>query len=207
LLNPSKVAGLRAFVFVETTAATRRRFLGVATPTDVRRSLGLRYPWFEETFVKALRDYYPNEVMTAGTTHPDATLLSDWISPLLTADPTSISNLAQHYVERLQCLSPPPLLAASFLELKEPSPIWERAAWIDGELLERDLQGVLEYAWVPDSPDSPKWVLAERIARRRGSFVAIVERDQRFVSLVDRWALVEEPRASGSNARHAHRAA
>lgn len=196
-----EVTGIRAFVFLEKTASTRRRFLGVSTPTDVSRALGRRYPWLEEAFIKALRDQFPAEAK-----YGDASTLSNVISPLLSADPQRISALAKRYVERLQrTATPQPSDPGPFLEITESPIVWERTSWIDGELLERDLQGVLEHAWVQELPDSPKRVVAERIARRQASFVALVERDQRFVSLVDRWALVAELVANGLDSRRAQR--
>jgi hypothetical protein len=56
-----EVTGLRAFVFLESAASTRRKFLGVATPANVRRTLGNKYPWLEEAFARALcaQEIYP----------------------------------------------------------------------------------------------------------------------------------------------------
>jgi len=54
-----EVRGLRAFVFLESAANIRRRFLGVATPMNLRRALGTRYPWLEEAFARALYAEYP----------------------------------------------------------------------------------------------------------------------------------------------------
>ncbi len=79
---------------------------------------------------------------------------------------------------------------------------WERTRWIDGERLERDLAGYLEHAWYQDSPDQARSLAKEAIARRKGSFVALVNQDRQFLGLVDRLALVDQmwnERDSGSD--------
>ena len=78
------------------------------------------------------------------------------------------------------------------MEIGTAPKTWERAHWIDGERLERDLVGVLEYAWVDESLDSPRSLVSEAVIRRNASFVAIVDSDRRFVGLVDRYALLTQ---------------
>lgn len=71
---------------------------------------------------------------------------------------------------------------------------WERARWIDGERLERDLAGYLDYEWCLDSPDQVRSITIEAIARRSSAFVALVDDDRRFLALVDRYALLDQLR-------------
>jgi hypothetical protein len=185
-----EVSGLRAFVFLESVAGNRRRFLGVATPANVRRALGRRYPWLEESFAKALITHYPKQ---AEPTTPLTSKFSNQLSPFTAAEPWNISNFVRKFIEELQrTIDPPANESKSYLEIETQPKTWERTHWIDGERLERDLVGSLEYSWVEESPDSPRSTVAEAVIRRNASFVALVDSDRRFISLVDRYALLAE---------------
>lgn len=182
-----EVTGLRAFVFLESAAGTRRRFLGVAPPTTVRRALGKRYPWLEEAFARALRGAYPAFVQRAK--QGESAFSKE--APFTAGEPGTVVHLVKRFVEELQRTTSPPIdECESYLEIGTQPPIWERAHWIDGERLERDLGGVLESASVEDSPDSQRSLLTEAVLRRNASFVALVESDRRFVGLVDRHSLL-----------------
>ena len=185
-----EVTGLRAFVFLESTANTRRKFLGVATPANVRRALGRRYPWLEEAAARAL---------TAGLPGPQqaekkgVSTFTNWQSPFSSAESWNLSNFVMQFVGNLQRNTEPPEdEELSYLEIGTAPKLWERAYWIDGERLERDLVGVLEYAWVDESLDSPRHLVSEAVIRRNASFVALVDSDRRFVGLVDRYALLTQ---------------
>jgi hypothetical protein len=185
-----EVTGLRAFVFLETAASTRRKFLGVATPANVRRALGRRYPWLEEAFARALSAGFP---IVKPAEAPGVSTFSNWISPFSPTQPYMLSSFVQQFVQSLQRTTPPPQNERrSYLEIGTAPQTWERAHWIDGERLERDLAGVLEYAWVDESPDSLRSVVSEAVIRRNASFVALVDSDRRFAGLVDRHALLTQ---------------
>jgi hypothetical protein len=186
-----EVSRLRAFVFIESTANTRRRFLGVATPANVRRALGRRYPWFEESVVSALSSQGPGVQSAADI--PFVSKFNGWQSPVASSDPYTVSAFVRQFVANLQRTTDAPVdEQPSYLEIGAAPKIWERAQWIDGERLERDLVGVLEYAWVDESLDSPRSAVSEAVARRNASFVALVDSDRRFVGLVDRFALLTQ---------------
>lgn len=185
-----EVTGLRAFVFLESAASTRRRFLGVATPGSVRRALGRRYPWLEEAVARALSAEFPNVQQPE---KEGVSTFSNWISPFAPAEPWRVSNFVRQFVQNLQrTTDPPEIERRSYLEIGSAPKTWERAHWIDGERLERDLVGILEYAWVDESPDSPRSLVSEAVIRRNASFVALVDSDRRFVGLVDRYALLTQ---------------
>lgn len=185
-----EVTGLRAFVFLESTASTRRKFLGVATPANVRRALGRGYPWLEEACAWALSGQYPNVPQLVP---PSVSRFSNQSSPLTPAEQGRVSNFVKQFVENLQRQTDPPENERrSYLEIGTAPQTWERTHWIDGERLERDLVGVLEYAWVNELLDSPQSLVSEAIIRRNASFVALVDSDRRFVGLVDRYALLTQ---------------
>jgi hypothetical protein len=190
------VTGLRAFVFLESAANTRRRFVGVATPSNVRRALGRRYPWFEEAFARALSSEYPN--VQQGES-PSVSTFSNQTSPFTPGEQWRVTNFVRQFVQNLQRTTDPPENERhSYLEIGTTPKTWERAHWIDGERLERDLVGVLEYAWVDEALDSPRRLVSEALIRRNASFVALVDSDRRFVGLVDRYALLNQMAIEGN---------
>ena len=183
-----EVTGLRAFVFLESAAGVRRRFLGVATPANIRRALGRRYPWLEEAFARALIINYPSQAV------PPPQFVSQFCNKPSPLAPGSAKGFAKNFVEGLQRTSDPPTDEInSYLDIgDQATKTLERTQWIDGELLEQDLAGFLENSWVEESPDIPRITVSESVARRSTSFVALVDSDRRFISLVDRYALLSE---------------
>lgn len=184
-----EVRGLRAFVFVEQAGWIRRRFLGIATPANVRRSLGARYPWLEEAFARALAAQYQNKPNDM----PGNSTFLNQLSPLSHDGQSRVKDFVKSFVENLQRVTEPPIHEKeSYLELNTVPPKKERTQWIDGERLERDLGGSLDYGWYDDSPDTPRNLRVEAILRRTGPFIALVDSDRRFQRLVDRNALLDQ---------------
>ncbi len=188
-----EVSHLRALVFLETAAGVRRRFLGIATPRDVRVALGHRYPWLEQAFALAYAARYDQvkpDVKGQSTLGARAYVLD-------VSQRDTIRTLVREFIGNIQrSTEPPPEESASYLSFQPPpgsatsSTIWERAEWIDGERLERDLAGCLEYSRYADSPDLSRRARIDGILRRQGHFVALVDEDRRFAGLIDRCALL-----------------
>jgi|GEM_PF-2045275 len=183
------ITKLRAFVFVETQNGVRRHFLGIATPGDIRAALTARYPWLEEAYIRAAADQYPGIFADM----PGMSRFSNQ-PPLFSAtDQWRASAFTQSFIQNIQRTTmPPPEEADSHLEIGLQPGIWERAHWIDGERLERDLAGQLEYSWYQESPDEARQSTGQAVARRNGAFVALVDEDRRFIGLIDRYALLDQ---------------
>jgi len=182
-----RVRGLRAFVFVETSRVTRKRFVGIATPSDVHRALGAQYPWLEEAQQRAAVSQYNAPAADA----PGKSRFSNQ-APILGPDPSRVSGFVNSFVANIQRTStPPPDESSSHLEIGTSPQTWERTNWIDGERLERDLSGCLSYTYCEEALDQPAALLVNAIIRRNGDFVAVVDSDRRFLRLVDRRAVLE----------------
>jgi hypothetical protein len=183
------VTKIRAFVFVENTGSVRHQFLGVATPAEIQAAMAERYPWLAEAYVRTAAGEY-------GVQPAEASGVSRFRkqTPLfIAAEPWRINNFVRQFIETVQRTSPPPPdEAESHLELEAKPRRWERAHWITGERLERDLAGRLKSSWYHYSPDSSRRSVAEAVARRDGPFVAFVDQDRRFLSLIDRHALLDQ---------------
>lgn len=193
--------GLRAFVFLETTPGTRRKFVGFASPANVRRMLALRYPWLEESLARALNDVYgrpPSDEKDQSAVSKDLSAFSNKPYPL-NGDEKAVSDLVRKFVDHLQRTTDPPATERdTYLQVpKRPGDAgtpadWERAQWISAQQLERDLSGRIDDEWVEESPDTPRIAVAESVVRRRTAFVALVDKNGRFRGLVDRLALLEQ---------------
>ncbi len=183
------VRNLRALVFVESSSGVRRRFLATASPSDVYRALALRYPWLEGAWLQASAAQYPQE----GSEENGRSDFSHEHPLFSGADWEMVNRFARDFLQRIQRTTLPPeedqelYLGAG----KQPA-IWEKTQWMDGERLERDLRGCLQYAWCEDSPDKPPKAVVNAVARRHAPFVALVDSDRRFLSLVDRYALLDQ---------------
>ena len=191
-----EVIGVRAFVFLVTSAGANRRFLGVATTADIRRSLGARYPWFDEAAARAMASAYPPAPVSVPVAGAEPVSdFSNAISPVASAD--SSRGFVRLFIQAIQrTIKPIDLEASSYLELSptamEPIQKWERARWIDGDGLERVLGDALSFDWVEDSTDLPRREIAGKVMRKKSSLVALVDGDRRFLGLADRFALLSQ---------------
>jgi hypothetical protein len=193
------VRGLRAFVFLETSSVTRKRFLGVATPSDVYRLLAVRYPWLEEAHLRAAASQYG----AVADEKPGISRFSNQLPVFFASDQWRITSFVNAFISNIQRTTPPPDdEKTAHLEIGTSPQTWERAHWIDGERLERDLAGALTYAWCEESLDQPESSTADSIIRRSGDFVAFVDKDRRFLRLVDRHALLERVSYQRDNVRN-----
>lgn len=186
-----EVRGIRAFVFLESVAGVRKRFIGIASPASVRRGLGTRYPWLEEAWARAMVQQFG----VAPVDQEGVSMFSGQGSPLFgMEDQWRVTELIRAFVAGLQRSTTPPENENHFYLTIEsqPNKIWERASWIDADRLERDLAGLMETQWCEDSPDRPRSLLADAIVRRNGQFVALVDEDRRFKGLVDRYTLLAQ---------------
>ena len=161
----------------------------------------MRYPWLEEAVARALADSFSKPPFQQ--LKKKASRHSPTGFPLLhRPNPSKVSSFVRQFVQNLQrTTDPPENERLSYLEIGIAPKTWERAHWLDGERLDRDLTGVLEYAWVDESLDSPRNLVSEAVVRRNASFVALVDSDRRFVGLVDRYALLTQTSAARNSAR------
>ncbi|MCU0588096.1 MAG: hypothetical protein MUF52_08050 [Syntrophobacteraceae bacterium] len=182
---------LRTLVFLESSHGVRRRFLGTASPADVHKALAVRYPWLEEAWLQASAAQYERRATGAVDGEEPASG-----QPLFSgADPEMVRSFSHDFLERIQRSGPPPEAERDhFLQVSSSPEAWEKTQWLDGERLERDLAGWLQYDWCEHSPDRPHKAIVASVVRRGAPFVALVDSDRRFLGLVDRYALLDETR-------------
>jgi len=169
-----RMRALQCFVFVETVGETRQKFIGMASPEGVRWGLARRYPWLEEAFAQAYGTLANFQILS------NSGALDTW----------QATQLVQFYLQRIQQNVLPTTDVPEWVTLGTQQ-TWEHAKWIDAQRLERVLHAVLDDSWIPDSPDEISTARTKAVLRRRGPFVASVDGDRKFKTLIDRQALLE----------------
>ena len=218
----AQVVGVRCLAFVETRDGIPHRFAGLAEPEAVRRSLGQRQMWLEGAFVAAHLDFYSPDATSAFTelkqvlstrTRPLSELYSGEVEvPLramvgaayggtvgsLTPDQIASTYRNTQTVSRNVDENAPTPPGWVRLKAASDTPAGmareEHAAWIrDGAHLKRLLGESLTYpAIVSDPTRTSRELQRQLILCDGGTFVALVDRNERLQRLHDRGRIVGE---------------
>jgi hypothetical protein len=182
-----RMRDLRAFVFVETLGDVHRRFVAIAAPDAVRWSLARRYPILESAWAAAYGAKIP--APGPGIVPPTIQSVSGAMDPFVA---TTVARTFLEYIQSPPVALPPDQVEWVALPDTQP-PTMERARWINGDVIDRDLRDVIDRdSWITDDPDVTASERVRAILRREGRYVAILAPDGRFKDLVDREALLEK---------------
>lgn len=170
---------IRCLVFVSGVPG-EGRFLGLATPFDVRRSIGAWSPIFEKTFANALGQLAAirGELALRGSWSSDTInlLCSQFLFP-------AISRMDE----------PPPEERAHWIELRGQNGLsFERAEWMHRGLLIDILGNRLSRPTVVAQPGQKPTDIVTAVIRQTGLFVAKTDRNGVFLDLIDRQALIND---------------
>ncbi len=177
-----RMRSLDCLVFVQNLGTSRPIFIAIADPKGVRWCLGRAYPTLETALAYAYAELFPRPPMM-----PYGPVIYSSRGAL---DLNQAAQLLRKFLELIQ----QPVLPNDphgWTELGAP-PFWEYAQWLDVQRLNTDLADILSTSSLEDSPDLPNTQRIERILRRKGSFVALVDKNGFFDSLVDRRLLFEQ---------------
>ena len=181
-----RIRGLRCLVFVS-GSERNAKFVGSATPRDVRWSLGVWSPWLEKSFASA---YGALTTMSPGSESDGfrGGLTDALIDPLITgflAPGGAVSRLPEPHEAM-----PPPHWEK--LEKEGYGATFEHAEWINAGLLADILGGRLSgaSASVKTGPSSAE--TAKAVMERAGTFVALVDDVGVFKDLVDRYKVLDQ---------------
>jgi hypothetical protein len=177
-----RMRSLNCLVFVQTREAGRPVFIGIAEAKAVRWSLARAYPMLETGLAHAYANQLPKPPIP-----PYQPVVYSTRGAL---ELNQAANLLREFLQSMQ-LPAPPQVIEGWTELGNP-PFWEYACWLDAQRLNGDLAEVLSTASFEDSPDLQNTQRVESILRRRGSYVALVDRNNFFEGLVDRRLLLEK---------------
>lgn len=195
-----RMRGVQAFVFVEASDSTERRFVGVVDARRLRWILAQRYPWLESALVRAMAQQYGDPMHDPRSTQRPSitTETGAW-------EPWQAQQLVQRYLQAIQSRHPAVPMAG------EPQPGWvrlkeydERAEWLDRRLLDALLPNDAFQACIRPRDDDSRAKRSRALLRCRAPFVALLGVDGRFLRLLNRQkhlealasALGEEPEAA-----------
>jgi hypothetical protein len=188
-----RMRGLQCLVFLETKNDIEQRFLGLASPAKVRWALAYCYPWLETAFAKAY-SYMDGVVSATGALDPQ------------TANFIVQNFLKDHRIQQILATGtfPSPdndewealgmMKWEEDEEMEDRKQFWEHAKWLDATHLEQDLGNVLqqdESIWLKENPYILSIEQAHSILHRNTPFIAFVDEEKRFRSLIDRQDLIE----------------
>jgi hypothetical protein len=196
-----RMRGLRCLVFVETTSDAYQRFLGTASPSEMRWKLTMLYPWLEPAFDQALYlvQYFPNVL--------DPPQLLQVQVPSLPKAPSSIRSVngaveplvAKSIVRAflndptIQLINQPVQDDSNWVEISRPNkpPFWEHASWIDRTWIYKQGDVINRKTIRKSSPDDSPTEQTKAILRGHGAFISLVNEEKQFEDLVDRHNLLE----------------
>ena len=186
--------GLRCIVFVETQNGTPQRFIGSSAPRHIRWVFAQCWPWLEAAYVRA----YQSAVFSG----VPATISAQY-SPIFSErgalDPYVAQQVFASYIghpqngDALQATQPQtPDHEWVDITVDPNSPRWERAEWANGAILNEVLGKLMWKSKVIASDDRSPATIAHAVLRRSTPFVALLDEERAFTTLVDREALLEQ---------------
>lgn len=201
-----RMRGVKAFVFVERTPTSERRFVAVAPVRQLRWALSRRYPWLEAAWLRGLVSLYSAglpanaPVLPFGAQWPPDPRTLVLSQPLIVSDAGGFEawqarQLVSGLIESLQrdsipAVPPQPQSNGEWVTLRETTQ--ERASWVTRELLGSLLPQSAFDAWANGMRDAPRARRTRAVLRGAAPFIALLEGDRDFSRLVNRQALLEE---------------
>jgi hypothetical protein len=213
-----RMRGLRCLVFVETTSDVQQRFLGIASPSEIRWKLAMLNPWLEPALARAsyFKQYsvYIPDVPAFPPSQSQYDALSKFVQnskskfpdfppsqyAILSVngalEPNAAESLVRAFLEDPdihQSGEPSPKVDWEEVPQRYEKPFWEHANWIDREWIQKlDLKSG-DTAYLKSSPDDSQTKQTQALLWRKGSaFIALVDNEKRFVEPVDRHTLLEK---------------
>jgi len=186
----ARMKGVRAFVFLDKSGDTRKRFVCWCDIGAVRWALARRYPWLERAYAEAYAQILGKQnVFVVDSQGKLGFQYSQ-------QDPGPSIELLREFLQRIE--SPPAPLPdheeKEWIALDASPPVSEHASWLDGELLEDLLGKDCNASAVRSSEIRGKGAKEQLqvLLAVPGRYVAVTAEDGRFEHLVDRTALLEQ---------------
>jgi hypothetical protein len=178
--------GLRAVAF---TSADQRgpRLLGTASIDAVRSALGARYPWLELAYAEAWPLAAVNQARNIERLDVNPTGGFD------SGDPKTAARILAGFIASLTdySVAPPTTSGWESLSVVPAPPRRERAQWVTADLI-RDLLGpALVRDGVVRDLDATADQFARRVLRAEGDFVAVVDANGIFRSMLNRRQFID----------------
>jgi hypothetical protein len=210
-----RVTAVKSFVFIGEKASTPRYFYGIASLAAVERKLELRCPWLRSAKLTSQIQQIYSWTPTTDQLKADLKTLTQGptVESLPYTHAAAFEHILRDVVEPVDLLQPgqAEIFVTLFLgnpKIRRPDApkdqteamgwvdltnSYEHAQWIKDEGDLRDLIGddlTREYVSMDTLPDSE--ALGKTVIRKKGDFVTLLDKDGRFLRLVDRAALLEK---------------
>ena len=191
----SRMRGLRAFVFVETTGPVRRRFVGVCDSDAVHWRLAARFPWFEAALAHAEAAIWPPPPPGVADLPPAPIISSDRGRLVqMGDDPEPAAQLLRAFLDQIQRdpIGLPPGDQWQTLPNAAPPKV-EHALWLAAADLEQIMGTSLQTSAVSEVElqRGDETTKARLLVAQRGRWVALTRDERVFNRLVDRGSIVE----------------
>jgi len=174
-------------VFVETIGSVRKKLIGTASPEQVRWALAYKYGWLESAAVGAYASQAANP--PAGVVfYPTR---ANQFAPSTGYYLTLIPNVIQQFLTAIRSVAAPSDQDKSEWVSLDNQQTYEHAKWLNGARLENLLGSALSTARVTLLLNQTLNDAVNPILSQRGRFIAVVEPDQSFSSLVDRLEVLD----------------
>jgi hypothetical protein len=185
----SRMKGIKALVFLDTSGNLQKRFACWAEPQKVRWALAKRFPWLEHAYADAEVTVFSTYM---GVIVSNEGRLGTQSNP---SDPEPSISLIREFLVRVQSsASPVPTQSAEWISLNSAPITYEHARWLSSLELE-DLLGVdCNKSTILSEQLSP----SDQTKRLRtllsvaGDFVAVTTKERQFEYLVDRKVILEQ---------------
>jgi hypothetical protein len=187
----ARMKGIECFVFVETSGAVRKRFVGWAEPAKIRWAFAQRYPWLERAYAEAYANVTSQRNAVVVSRHGRLGY------PHAPGDPNAGIELLKEFLQRVQqppVPVPTPAEPEEWVVVDPATNTQEHARWINAEELELVLGADCNVVVVRSSELRSKNAAGQlrSFLSMPARFVAVVGDDQRFEYLVRRDVLVEQ---------------
>jgi hypothetical protein len=193
-----RMRGLKCFVFVEGATITERRFVAIATVSQLRWALARHSPWLEAAWLKVVPSVFPQQPADPQTLSVHQPI---FLSNSGALDPSQARQVVSNFIASLQKPIPAapyaapdqlPVAEDGWVEVKKVNQ--ERASFVTRRLLASLLSPDAFRAHASDLHDAPRAQRTRAILRCRAPFVALVDNQHEFevVRIVNRQALLEQ---------------
>jgi len=193
----SRMRGLRAFVFVETSGHIRRRFVGVCDSDVVHWRLAARFPWYQAALVHAEDAVWPALPSSVVQLPPDwGPIISSNRGRLVEAgdNPEPAATLLRTFLDQIQRdpIGSQPDDQWEALPKSIPRKV-ELARWLSAADIEQIMGPSLQTSAISElelqrGDDTTK---ARLLLAQRGRWVAVTRDERVFDRLIDRMSIVE----------------
>jgi hypothetical protein len=180
-------------VFVETAGGVRRRYVGAASPDDVRWALARRCVWLEPAMAGAYASlaqltYQPTVDSTGQISQPFGPQIDQVTGHLAEYQ---ASKLMSDFLTNVQAMAQPQNRLNDRDWVRLEGGVVEYAVWIKADRLERRLGAALSRANVIVPLNQTLDDIVPAVLKRQGGFVAELDVERRFEGLLDRHAIVD----------------